>query len=251
MTSDLDPYALDPAAVDLPELDAGDLPAVNPADPDADEHGQDDFRDLEGYGGSGGPPSQVWRRAVQRVADNIRGGRSNDVGMCLREIREVNEVAALFLSAKESLYGCAPEFRHRRGDWDKVPRGSIVYMDSPTSRYGHITESLGGGYVGSTDWPRARWGKVHGATITRAWGYTVAYWTPEVNNVRVWWPNSPKDEPAPEPAPRHEADREPIHEVIRRLAHIRARHIRAGREQDARAITAAIRELHRLTPGKD
>jgi hypothetical protein len=240
--------AIDPAAIELPELYLADLSGGNPSDPDDDDFDQDDLRPLEGLGGS--RSGQVWKRAVERVVGKIRDGASNDVGYCLREIRTVNEVDSLYLSAKESLYGCAPDLRHRIGDWSKVPRGSIVYFDSPSSRYGHITEALGGGFVGSTDWPRARWGKVSGGTLKSAWGYTVAYWTPEVNNVRVWWPR-PDDQPEPRPEPRPEPAREPIHEVIRRLAHIRRRHVEAKNREGVRALTAAIRQLHNITDERD
>lgn len=232
---ELDPedYELDPEAADLPELSEADLPDRNPADPDDDDFEQDDFSPVEGLGaGQEGP---VWRRAVRRAIDKCRRKASNEVGYCLREIRLINEVDPLHASAKEALY--ATRVRHRITDWSKVPRGAIVYFDAPSSKYGHITESFGGGPIGTTDYPRGRWGRIHGATLMKAWGYTVAYWSPEVNGVTVWAPVRRK--PA---APSTEGLRPRIAEAIVLLAKAR---LVARRQfpEDVAPISRAIRAL--------
>lgn len=234
-------FELDPEAARLPELTADDLPESNPNDPaDDDDFMQDDLLAPEPEGMGARPDEPVSRRAVARVIAKIAGGHSNEVGYCLREIREVNEVASRYLSAKECLWAIDPDQRHAVQSWEKVPRGSIVYFDSASSRYGHITESLGGGYVGSTDWPRGRWGRVHGGTMESAWGYTAAYWSPVVNDVRVWWPKrKPKPAPKPEPEPTYAG----MHAVVQRLVAMRKRHLEHDRRKAARACTRAIAEL--------
>ena len=240
---DLDPdeYTLDPAAADLPEIAEEDLPPSNPADPDADGHTQDD---LEGLGAPGAAGTIRPQLALEEIVHYITDGLPVDVGYCLKYQRTWRGVDSLYMSAKESLYG-AP-VRHLVTDWSQVPRGVIVYFDSKASKYGHITSSFGGGYIGSTDWPRARVGRVLGATLMTAWGYTVAYWSPYVNNVEVWTPKAVK--PAPEPAPQTEL-KDPtrgarLDELIHGLALVRKHAVTGKHTARAKHLTAAIRELH-------
>lgn len=196
---DDDDFAPSPDVDDLPDLT--DLPEAPPA-PWAlvAEAGQDDLADLEGLGGVGAIPDFVrdTREALGVAVGYARDGRVVDTGYCLRETRQYFNVAPLYLAAKLSLAGAQDlEVAHRVGEVDRIPRGAIVYWTGPSSQYGHVAPSLGGGMVLSTDWPSGRYGKVRADTLAAAWGYDAVWWAPCVNDVRVWSPRRRKPAPTP------------------------------------------------------
>lgn len=193
--SDLDDLAgedctLDPAAADLPDL--SDETVERP--PENDDSPQDVVP--EGMGALPKAPRH-WRDAIKTAVGYARNGQYVEAGYCLRECREYYGVGPLYAAAKDSLAGAQRLGKARRvHDWNKVPRGVLVYWTGPNSQYGHIAISLGGGYVISTDWPRNRYGRVHGGTLMNSWGYTAAFWAPLVNDTRVW-PAKEKRNPKP------------------------------------------------------
>src|SRR5690606_10040983 len=113
-----------------------------------------------------------WRKAIKIARSYVRNGKSVAVGYCLRETRQYYGVPSKYLSANDSLAAARRAGKaYRITNWSKVPRGAVVYWDSPSSEHGHVAISIGKGRVISTDWPRGRYGVVHGATLMRSWGY--------------------------------------------------------------------------------
>lgn len=163
----------------VPVVPLDDLPESNPAEDHGDQDDMDDSA-LEGLGSDG---EAIWRRALPRVREKVRDSASNEIGYCLKEVRTVNEAPAKYLDARGSLL--AADEKHRVGDWLKVPRGAIVYMDGPEHPHGHVCESMGSGFVGTTDSPLGHWGRVGGADLAANWRYPRAWWSPIVNDVRV------------------------------------------------------------------
>jgi len=128
-----------------------------------------------------------WRKAIKTAASYVSSGKTVTPGYCLRETRQYYGVPAVYPAAKDSLQDALNKGKaYRIRNWSKVPRGAIVYWRGGGSQYGHIAISIGKGRVISTDWPTGRYGRVHGATLMRSWGYTEAYWSPLVNGYRVW-----------------------------------------------------------------
>lgn len=236
---DIDPAELDAEPwVEPTELD------TTPANPYLDAPDDADQDDLEGMGAPGDAPNTP-REAQAAFREWYRAGRPIDPMYCLRYTRGWYGVGPLYASAVESLLGAA--VKHRITDWSKVPRWVAFYMRGGGSQYGHVGITLGGGMVGTTDWPRGRLGIVSGAQLHAAWGYAESYWSPIVNDVRVWRPPSDKPEPAkkPEPDPTRGAR---IDRAVRDLAVARAYAI--GHDKDARArhISAALRALRDIDP---
>ena len=183
---DDDDLKIVPEAEGLPVLDA----SLCPPPPDL-EH-QDDV--VEGLGA--GIPDYVrpWREAIKFALAKVTSGATTPVGMCLQNVRLYFLVAALYACAKLSLAGAqalGKAYQVAFDAVDRIPRGSIVYFIGPNSQYGHIVISLGGGWCISTDWPRGRFGRVRIDDLARAWGYTEIFWSPLVNDVRVWAPSRP------------------------------------------------------------
>jgi hypothetical protein len=146
-------------------------------------------------GAYGGIPDHVrpWRLAIREALNKVRTGATTEVGMCLKRTREYYGVDALYPAAKNSLaaaQAAGKAYRVAFEDVGKIPRGSVVYWTGPNSQYGHVAIALGGGMCVSTDWPRGRFGRVNIATLARSWGYDAIFWSPLVNDVRVWAPHA-------------------------------------------------------------
>ncbi|TIC78763.1 hypothetical protein [Nocardioides sp. GY 10127] len=194
---------LDPAAEALPTLGADDFGP--PPEPEARQDDVDEGMGAVADSGPGAIPDYVRSKkdALALAVSYARDGRSVTPGYCLRETRSYFNVGSLYAAAKLSLAGAkALGVAHKVNLSDpaavnKIPRGAIVYWWGPSSQYGHIAPSLGGGMVLSTDWPRGKYGKVRVDTLAHAWGYTEAYWAPVVNDVRVWKPVSTKPKKTP------------------------------------------------------
>lgn len=175
-------------AADLPELTAADV-----GERPAELYLQDE---IEGLGARAYQAAKRavfpmaprgWKDAIETAASYVRNNKAVTPGMCLREVRQYFGVPARYAAAVDSLNDAKRSGKaYRIGDWSKVPRGCIVYMEGGGSVYGHIVISLGGGQVISTDVPRGRYGRIHGGTLTRSWGYTRAYFSPLVNGYRAW-----------------------------------------------------------------
>lgn len=203
--TNLDIYGFSPADFDL-HPDAVDLPDLSdqlPPRPPESGIGQDEE-------GLGGPPGDIeafvrpTAEALAIVIGHIRAGDTCLVGRCLQYSRGYFNVYAKYLAAKDSLQGAIDLGVAHKIDLNnpnvKVPRGVLVYwrriVDGVVVGYGHIAPSLGGGFVGSTDWPSGHYGRVNIVALAHAWAYTECYWAPVVNDVRVW---KPKAKPKPTP----------------------------------------------------
>jgi hypothetical protein len=223
-----DEFALDPEAVDLPDL--SDAPPPQPPPDQA----QDDLEGLGAPGDSATPP----RESLKSIAHDIRTDAGYTPGYCLQYQRIKAGVAAKYEDAKTSLWAC--DRRHKITDWSRVPRGCVVYFDSPSSEHGHIARSFGGGYIGTTDWPTGKIGRVRGDVLEAAWGYAEAYWAAEINDVIVWRP-ARKPKPKPEPkTPR-------VNRVIRILGAVLRDRVRAHNRHDAEAVRRAVKILVRIS----
>lgn len=235
---DPDDLGIDPADDALPVVDLDALPDTSPSELD----GQDDMddSDLEGLGADGG---LIWRRAVPRAREKVRTGASNQIGYCLREIRTINETPAKYERAVDSLI--AADVKHRVADWSQVPRGSIGYYRGPdvTHPNGHVFENLGNGWVATTDSPLGHWGRVRGGDLMTRWGYEAAYWSPFVNDNRVWRPKRVLADPRPTPAEARVRRLERWRDELERR-HRQRRHV--GDLHRASVLEARIKIVTRL-----
>lgn len=184
-------FELDPAAAELP-----DLSNETPEPPPEPEGGQDVVP--EGLGGGLSIPDYVrsTKDALALVVQAINTGRTFSVGMCLQITRGWHNVGPYYAAAKDSLAGAIRLKVAHRVEFTaegvaKIPRGVDVYFRGPNSQYGHIAPSFGGGFIGSSDWPRGKIGRVNALTLAHAWGYTEIWWAPMVNDVRIWKPRKP------------------------------------------------------------
>lgn len=239
----LDPseYEIDPEDAALPEVDVSTLPARNPAEELElidDLFIQDDFSQIEGLGAA---PGQIWERAVPRARVKCKNHAHNAIGMCLMEIRTINETGPLAFDADESLSMCDHVVRLDGGNWHKAFRGGIVYFTGGDGNvHGHIMESLGNAFIATTDFPTGQWGRVGVQTLFERWGYARAYVGNQVNG------NVVRTLSAPEPPPKPKYPR--IQEEIRDLMKIRAYHREHNHPAVAAGCTRAIRNLRDI-PG--
>jgi hypothetical protein len=239
---DADEYEIDPEDADLPVIDIDTLPETNPSEAE-DVEVQDDMDDsaLEGLGADG---QQICRRAVPRVREKVRNGESNKIGYCLQEIRIVNETPAKYLDAIQSLI--AADVKHRITDWSQVPRGTIGYFrgDPNTHPHGHVFENFGGeAWIGTTDSPLGKWGRVKGYELLERWGYEDAFWSPFVNDNRVWRPQHVHEDPPPTPQARRIARLVAWRDELERRHQAR---VHAHDMQRAHELEGRIRVLTRL-----
>jgi hypothetical protein len=227
----LDPseFTMDDWARALPDL-SDQIPPLPPLAP------QDDFEGLGGPGDSPIPPGA----ALKSIAHDIAVGNGWTPGYCLQYQRIKRGVGSKYYDADESLYAC--NHRHLITDWSKVPRGVIVHYTGGGHEHGHITSSFGEGFVGTTDWPLGKIGRVSGAALLSAWGYEKAYWTNEVNDVIVWRPSHPHHKPNPKPptTPR-------LNHVIKILGDVRKDRRKDHNHHDVEVITKAIHTLVRIS----
>lgn len=179
-------YELDPEYADLPELSEEDVQR-----PEEHEGGQDDEA-LEGLGAIPRAP-RSWKEALRIAASYVRNNRSVTPGYCLRETRQYYGVGPYYPAAKDSAEGARRLGKlYRVTNYNKIPRGAIVYWTGGGSQYGHVAPCVGAGRVISTDWPRGKYGFIKAETLKNAWGYDNVYWSPLVNDVRVWSPKRKK-----------------------------------------------------------
>jgi hypothetical protein len=99
--------------------------------------------------------------------------------MCLKFVRTRYGVPGLAPDAAEGF--AMTDSRHT----STPPRGVPVWWTGGS--HGHVAISAGGGYVLSTDWPRAgAVGRVAIKTITDRWNKTYRGWSEDINEVTVF-----------------------------------------------------------------
>ncbi len=102
-----------------------------------------------------------------------------DSGMCLKFVRTRYGVGPRAASASEGF--AMTDHRHT----STPPPGVPVWWTG--GEFGHVAISAGGGYVISTDWPRAgAVGRVAIRTITDRWNKRYRGWSEDVNEVTVF-----------------------------------------------------------------
>ena len=161
-----------------------------------------------------------------------------DVGFCLRTVRTMYGVDALFLDAAEAWEGA--KTRHPVDSGDDVPRGAPVFWDGGSRGLGHVALSVGGGICLSTDFHRV--GFVDLAridTISSVWPVSLRGYTEDLNGVHVFSVQAALGTAHPDDRTRGER----VDYAIRLLAKARKRSTRRDKTKRARKITAA---LHRL-----
>ena len=115
-------------------------------------------------------------------------------GYCLRFVRTMFDVGPLFSSASRAWEGA--DYKHPVSTGVVVPRGVPVFWLGGSQGFGHVAVSVGGGMCWSTDWGGP--GQVNLAdinTITTRWNLTLAGWSEDLNQTRVWEPRTAKVTP--------------------------------------------------------
>lgn len=106
-------------------------------------------------------------------------------GLCLNRVRRWCGVPARYASARKAWQAIPASRRHT--DLAACPRGVPVWLDKPSSRFGHITLSMGHDAAGhllvrSTDYPRrGRVSTVRADELADAWGMRVIGWATSLN----------------------------------------------------------------------
>lgn len=184
-----DPHEIPPDLDELiqqyPILADGELPAPYPhADEDA-RGGQDDLDEL----GAAGDAPNTPREAVHLGREWDRQDRYLGVGYCLKTIRSLYGVAALYPDAETAWEEA--DRKHRTTNPAEIPFGVPVFWTN--GRYGHIVLSLGKGRALTTDYVET--GELGVAPISAlgSWcgGRLVGY-SNDLNGVDVWEARAPK-----------------------------------------------------------
>lgn len=118
--------------------------------------------------------------AIKRGHDD----KTNEVGMCLREVRGWFGVDAKYASAISAWRNAA--HRHSGGH-----RGLPCFWSGGSKDFGHIALDIGNGYCISTDAPGIGSGKVgvvKKSAISSAWYMTYLGYTTDLNGVSLWVP---------------------------------------------------------------
>ena len=192
MSIDPRPDTVPPAEVEalidrLPRLENDQAPAPYPHDDEEAHDGQDDLDELGAPGDAPNAPAEAIRLARRWVAERLWVG----VGYCLRTVRSLYGVAALYPDA-ETAWERA-ERRHRTDNPADIPWGVPVWWVN--GRYGHVALSLGRGRCLTTDYvATGRLGVAPIAALAPWCGGRLVGWTNDLNGVDVW-------EPKPRPKP--------------------------------------------------
>lgn len=119
---------------------------------------------------------------AETTARNAEATTSWASGMCLQFSRSMAGIPAVYPDASTAWRNTID--RHP-GDRNP-PRGCMVYWTGGSQGYGHITPSLGGGKVRSSDYPSSgRVGTTDIGWIERNWGLPFAGWAWDVNGVTI------------------------------------------------------------------
>lgn len=180
------PADLEAIVEQLPTLPDGRTPAPYPH-ADVDARGAQD--DLDELGAPADAPNTS-REAIRLGRDWIRRSIFVGVGYCLKTIRSLFGIAALYPDAETAWEEA--ERKHRTSDPGDIPWGVPVFWVN--GGYGHIALSLGRGRCLTTDYVET--GELGVAPIAALgpWcGGRLVGWTNDLNGVDVWEPPVERD----------------------------------------------------------
>lgn len=143
--------------------------------------GQDDLDEL----GAPGDSPNTALEAIRLGRDWIARDKWVGVGYCLRTIRSLYGVAALYPDAQTAWE--ESDRKHRTDDPLDIPWGVPVWWVDNASGFGHVALSIGNGRCLSTDYRET--GELGVAPISALgpWcGGRLAGWTNDINGVDVW-----------------------------------------------------------------
>ena len=104
-------------------------------------------------------------------------------GLCLQFVRLAYGVGPKYGYAR--LAWQKARWRHATSSWAQVPIGAPIYLDRPSSKYGHIAIYVGGGRMATTNASTNRTSVTPISTWTGSYGYRMLGWSEDVNGVRV------------------------------------------------------------------
>lgn len=132
-------------------------------------------------------------RTPEQALAIARATTTNEVGMCLKWVRQYYNVGPRFASA--NVGWANTDFREP--SWNPPPPGVPIWWTN--NEFGHVAISDGDGFCISTDFPRAGvTSRVSIAYLTRAWSLTWRGASRDINEVPV----VPSSYPAPTPQPQ-------------------------------------------------
>lgn len=134
-------------------------------------------------------------QAIARAHNQSLNGPTYATGMCLRAVRTMYGVSALYDDA-------AAAWAHTKHRAAPGQRGALVWWTGGSHGHGHVAIATGDGYCWSVDIRRpGRFDRVPISTITREWGLTLAGESLDLNGVQVV-----PDPPRPTPKLDHAID---------------------------------------------
>ena len=116
-----------------------------------------------------------------RTARNAENDRTNQVGMCLVQVRTWAGISARYGTAAIAWLNTNHRFPGDRNP----PRGAPVFWTGGSHGYGHIALSLGGGKIRTTDVPSGRVATVDLGYIERNWHERYAGWAWDLNEQTI------------------------------------------------------------------
>lgn len=178
------PPEIEELIAQLPTLKAGQQAAPYPHADEEAHGGQDDLAEL----GAPGDAPNTSREAIRLGRDWIQRSVFLGVGYCLRAIRSLFGVAALYPDASTAWEEASRQ--HRTSDPGAIPWGVPVWWVNST--HGHVALSLGRGRCLTTDYVET--GELGVAPIAALgpWcGGRLVGWSNDINGVDVWEPPKP------------------------------------------------------------
>ena len=158
-----------------------------------DEDERDAQDDVEGLGAGGTirTPKEAVKLGRQWIVTALFVG----VGYCLRTMRSLFNVDALYLDAETAW----EEAKHKHPATDdpaglaKIPWGVLIWWTN--GRHGHVALYIGHGWCITTDYKRPGYLCIARVAALASWcSGRFAGWTEDINNVTVW---KPKEKPEP------------------------------------------------------
>jgi hypothetical protein len=179
------PPDLDDVLARIERVHEDDTDVTSYADIERDivERGAQD--DVEGLGAGGdiNTPKEAVSLGRAWIAAFVFFG----VGYCLRTMRNLFKVDALWLDAETAWEEA--KFKHPVTDLAKIPWGVLIWWTN--GRHGHVALYIGNGWCITTDYKRAGYLCIARVDALASWcGGTFRGWTEDVNNVRIWKPKT-------------------------------------------------------------